>query len=305
MIEEVDKDTKAELITFINNHWKTNHIFNRDVRVFNLQHKRNDNEYTFLISRNDESQIDSILGYIETNDSGKSFWLAIWKSISQTGSGLALLNYAIKKKPEFIGSISISEQAKRLYKIFKWNLGVTNHFYLNLNDSNKLRVYKETTEQAEYSILPKLKDDHIDWNQNLLPRKDLRYYKKRYINHPYFDYILVEIKTLKLIFIGRIIYYLNQKVFHVVDCIGDFHEKSISKHLHKFMIDNSIDLFELKYYDSLDISVDLFLKKNDEIIPTYFNPFLYENINIEVAYKADANKRVRFFLGDSDQDRPN
>ena len=82
----LDKDHKVDLIKFINENWRENHIFVRNSEVFDLQH-RYENGYTFVINRTD-NKIDSILGYIYTNSELNSFWLAIWKSIDKGGGGM-------------------------------------------------------------------------------------------------------------------------------------------------------------------------------------------------------------------------
>ena len=95
------------------------------------------------------------------------------------------------------------------------------------------------------------------------------------------------------------------KVFHVVDVVGDMKNIILKLPVFSFLKWEKIDLFEMMYYDSRSIDIDLNLKSEDEIIPTYFNPFENKNIKIELSYKSDKNLPVTFFLGDGDQDRPN
>ena len=72
----------------------------------------------------------------------------------------------------------------------------------------------------------------------------------------------------------------------------------------QYMEDNKIDLIEMVMYDSVDPEIDMFLKSSEEVIPLYLSPFINKNIEIKVGYKSQSD-RVRFFIGDSDQDRPN
>ena len=145
--------------------------------------------------------------------------------------------------------------------------------------------------------------NNVELSLEILPIKDKEYFNRRYVNHPVFEYLYLKIKSL--IFIGRIVNYLNLRVFHVVDVVGDIKNITLKSIILTFLKREKIDLFEMMYYDSRLIDIDLNLKSEDEIIPTYFNPFKHKNIKIELSYKSDKNLPVRFFLGDGDQDRPN
>ena len=95
------------------------------------------------------------------------------------------------------------------------------------------------------------------------------------------------------------------KVFHVVDVVGDINKINLKSSIITFLKGEKIDLFEMMYYDSRSVEIDLNLKSKSKIIPTYFNPFENKNVKIELSYKSNKNLPVRFFLGDGDQDRPN
>ena len=143
-------------------------------------------------------------------------------------------------------------------------------------------------------------------NQNwCLPKKDKNYFIKRYLKHPIFKYYFLSILNGDVTLIGRVIKYNGTNVFHVVDIIGDINGLKISKSITSFLKNENIDLIELMIFDSRGVETDLLKKNKKEIIPTYFNPFEYRNIKIEFSYKANGILPVRFFLGDSDQDRPN
>lgn len=294
-IENITKSNKHELIKVLNDHWKENHILVRNSEVFDLQHK-NINTFSFLTLK-DDNKIRSFLGFIYSNSNQNSLWLAIWKSIDSGVGGINLLFHLISKNPEFIGAIGISDYTKNITKKLGWVQGEMDHYYVSLKDP--IRV----SNNEEYIFSDSLNLNYFISLPEILPIKDQEYYEKRYLKHPIFKYKYLKIQNL--IFIGRIVEYLGLKVFHVVDVVGDMKNIILKSFVFAFLKGEKIDLFEMMYYDSRSINVDLTLKSKSKIIPTYFSPFLYQNIQIKLCYKTLNSLPVRFFLGDSDQDRPN
>jgi hypothetical protein len=291
-----------EFLDFLNQNWKRDHVFCRNRRLFDFQHKSKKGEYTFLISKNYDSKIQSVLGFIFCNSAQNSVWLAIWKSSNNSGDGFRLLKKLISLiNPVFIGAIGISEDAQRLYKILGWEIQFAKHYFLNLNYPG-LRKNKKCESIKKCSILKDI--FNVDNNPNCLPFKDVEYYKHRFFNHPEYNYIFIKIDDSSLIFIGRIIEYLGYKVCRIVDVIGEMNHVEFKDALLNFMSGSNIDLIEMIMYDSSIPKIDMFLKLENEVIPLHTNPFLNKNINVKLGYKCN-KYRVRFFIGDSDQDRPN
>ena len=294
-IENITELNRSDLIRVIIDSWKENHILVKNSKVFDLQHKHNNN-YSFLVLTKD-NKIKSFLGYIYSNSNQNSFWLALWKSLDSGVGGINLLFHLISKNPEFIGVIGISDFTKNITIKLGWILGEMDHYYLSLKDPLKFSKNKE------YTFSDNLNLNNFKSSPEILPIKDQEYYERRYLKHPVFKYKYLKIQNL--IFIGRIVEYLGLKVFHVVDVVGDMKNIILKSFVYNFLNGEKIDLFEMMYYDSRSINVDLNLKSESKIIPTYFNPFENKNIKIELTYKSDKNLPVRFFLGDGDQDRPN
>ena len=298
-IEDINESNKFELIKAINDHWKKNHILVRNSKVFDLQHKQ-DNGYSFLTLRHD-NRVKSFLGYIYSNSNKNSLWLAIWKSLDSGSGGVNLLFHLISNNPEFIGVIGISDFTSNITKKLGWVQGEMDHYYLSLK--KKLNSLSTNSNNEEYVFSDSLNLDFLKSSSEILPRKDKEYYLKRYVKHPVFEYKYLLIKSL--VFIGRIVKYQNLTIFHVVDVIGDMKDVKLKLHILFFLKSEKINMFEMMYYDSRSINIDLNLKGGNKIIPTYFNPFKYRNVKIELSYKTNKNLPVRFFLGDGDQDRPN
>ena len=302
MIENLTHNYKKTLLDFINNNWKKNHVFIKNEKIFDFQHKIKGG-YSFLIAR--KGIITSILGYIYTNDSQNSFWLAIWRTIDfKSSEGIQLFFYLMKKKPDFVGAIGISKKAEEIYKRLRWKNGNLIHYYVSKINELNLRTHINKSSAHHYKYLPDFDFSKIK-APYFLPFKDTNYYNKRYLNHPEFEYFFLTLDYYNLTFIGRDIKYKGLRVFHVVDLIGDLNNKNIYGIINKFLLEEKFDLFEMMMFDSRKIKTDLLIKTKSEIIPTYFSPFKFKNISIRLSYKITRNYPVRFFLGDSDQDRPN
>ena len=63
MIRFAQENDIEDIMEFIDEHWKKNHILARDKSFFLYQHHMLD-EVAFVISRNEEQELDGILGYI-------------------------------------------------------------------------------------------------------------------------------------------------------------------------------------------------------------------------------------------------
>lgn len=302
MIKFLERGELDSFFRFIENHWKQNHVFIRDLRLFEFQHKTDNGDYNFFISKRQDGEIESILGYIFSNSRKDSLWLAIWKSTKNSGEGFRLLKkLSSMMNLKFIGAIGISKDAQKIYKILGWKLGSTKHYFLNLTYPN-LRRNELGPSEYRYEIIERIVN--LNNNPDSYPIKDEFYYNNRFLNHPSFKYILVYLENLNLLFIGRYIYYLGYKVFRIVDVIGNMNGVKFKYPMIQFMVDEKIDLIEMNMFDSENPDIDMFLKKEGEVIPLYLSPFVNENIEVKLGYKSE-NNHVRFFLGDSDQDRPN
>jgi hypothetical protein len=312
MIDFVLKKDLYKLLFYIKKYWNKNHIFLKDINVFNSQHNTNYSYYNFLsCARNDE--LTSIMGLININrDSNKQIWIALWHSISGL-DGYLLLNYLLKNiKPDFIGVIGITKIAINIYKIKGFEINYLSHYYVSKPDTklkllNTNLIIKKTDEKFEVT-----KNINLDLINKLntntyAPFKEDAYYIERYKNNQFYDYKFLNIynnDVIKIILIGRVVDVQNLKLFHCVDCIGELNNVKIKYIIQQFIIKFNFDVFELLFYSNSLNKIDLFLKSNNEIIPSYFNPFINQNKKIDIAYLSK-HKNVRFFIGDSDQDRPN
>ena len=150
------------------------------------------------------------------------------------------------------------------------------------------------------------------------PKKTNKYILNRYFKHPFYEYNIYKIESNKktiAIFVTRICKFNKKTAIRIVDFFGKIqnfhHGKYLFRHLLKKNNSEFIDIYsygipKLNLAKSGLDNVEKY-KKNKIIIPNYFEPFLKENVKLPYAFKASKKieKKVRFFKGDSDLDRPN
>lgn len=288
-------EAKDSIISFIHNFWKKNHILVKDINLFDYMYLNNKTEYNFFYNSK-KNDVKAIIGVIIPSD--KNIWFSLWRSIGTDNEGFSLFTDVLKKfKPNFVGAIGINNKVEKFYKYLDWSIVTLNHYYVSKPEIKPIF-------SKNYRFVNKF-DFNYKYNDSYSPEKNNSYLNNRYNNHPHFDYNYLEIPSEEIIFIGRTVKYLDQKVFHVVDFIGNLNQKNIKSVLHNFLFDNNFDMLEMMAYLSDSPVTDLSLKRDDTIIPLYFNPFENKNITVRCAYKTQSHSNVKIVLGDSDQDRPN
>ncbi len=327
-----------DLVEFIDNHWRKNHIFVQSRKLLDWQHYdlRHD-RYNFVIARHRMSnEIHSILGFVPTyqfdpNIKKVEVWLCIWKTredIQVKGLGTTLVFY-LKSNMEIetISQIGISETNSSICKNWGFYTGVAEHFYLaNKNKKDELSASRDfrsdiISENTLWTIQLMQEEEFnaIDSSENIVTKidryKSKDYYINRYYKHPFYEYRFYAIRDkdkINTILITRECGNAKAKCLRIIDLIGDIAGLGYAN-------DSLLKLLENEQYEYIDfISAGLteeqlrltgFVNRRDNtdtIIPNYFEPFLKENIDIRYAYKTvNPYANIYIFKGDSDQDRPN
>lgn len=316
-----------KLQKFIHEKWKENHILAIDKTLIDFQHKSK-NGYNFVISKNENDEITAILGFIPLSKFDENLinptdiWLAIWKvdeTIAEPGIGFSLLKWLEKQiQPQSIGSIGINTEVKRIYDILGYKTGVLNHYFILNPRFKKFSIAHCNYEQKpNYKSHSKsvVKEITIDDIENVsfthVPLKSKNYISNRYLNHPYYKYILLGAyvnNLLKAVMIVRKIEINQCSCLRIVDIQGTLSGiNSIYDSIISILENHNseyIDCLNFGISDSLFSDWGFNLKNSEIIIPNYFEPFLQKNIDILFAYKSK-NPDYIIFKGDSDQDRPN
>lgn len=312
--------------TFIDANWKKDHILVRKDGLFEWQYISDKLDYVIGIDK--DGQIQGMLGFISySNDMHRDIATSMWKANPGTGFlGIKLLMFVMdneKHRALFSPGINIKTSGG-IYK----RMGITTgrmHQWYRLNDKSEYIVaniknksipkysIKQCTNIINYlSYEMFIKDfNHEKYvNKAVVPYKSLEYIRRRYFEHPVYDYLkfgVIEDGETKAVFIVRIQPCNKTKVLRFVDCIGDY---SLLGNVTEFL-DHLLDETDAEYIDMYEkgLSVEMLinagwtnLAETQNIIPNYFSP--YEQCNIDIYYCTTAEDII-LFRGDGDQDRPN
>ena len=331
-VDEVD-----ELIDFIRDNWRADHIFVKSRKMFDFQHlDKINNRYNFVIARNKESkEIHSILGFIPSNHYDPDIkkvmiWPAIWKTredIKVKGLGVALYYYLKENiKIDNISILGISEIALSIYKHWNFTTGKIKQYVLpntNISEfvlSDGLNDVDINCSKEDIYCLEKLNEEaYLKLDESLKMFSDCgeykskNYYLNRFYRHPFYKYDFYMIKNdeAKAIIVARECEGNGAKCLRIVDYIGDIEYLSgVTNSLNRLMEDNSYE-----YIDFVEVGLDEdklsnagFIdrdSKSDIIVPNYFEPFDKRNIYLDYAFNSISDEKPVFYKADSDQDRPN
>lgn len=316
-------EDRNEIIKFIKNNWKKDHMFVLDSKLFDFYYKEN-NKYNMILAKNN-GEIKAILGYIKYSKNSKNIFLALWKSIDNSMLGIMCLEKlrevyeinccGINKKTipiyEFLGIktgklkhfYKLNSQVKeyKIAKVFQSN--EIKQEYYNFSNEENIEVLTENLSEETYNSITKEENIFI---------KSYEYFRKIYLKNPYYDYIILGLKDkrlkIKTIVVLREIELNNRKCIRIVDIIGE--EKLLillNNYIEKKFISKKyeyIDLYEIGIDENILKKLGFIERKEQDlnIIPNYFEPF--EQKNIEIYYATSSDKNYRIFKGDGDQDRP-
>ena len=327
-------DEVEEVIGFIDNYWKKNHIFVLSKELFDWQHFNKDqNNYNFVIARHkDSNEIHAILGFIPTTQfDNKIKDIKIWPCIckirkdkSIPGLGMVLYYFMEDElNPEVIAISAISKISLKIYKYWEFMTGKMDSYYI-LNDGIKdfrliklkiENVKKEYSTDSNKSIIEIMPEDYKEFAEKLdIPRyKSINYYVNRFYNHPIYKYqsygVFVNEECKSIIFMRKCDNN-SASALRIVDFLGD--ESSLIGLKKEFL--NILHQQNAEYVDFVCSNWDKdileqagFVLKNDDeiIVPNYFEPFELRNIELDYAYKTKCLElKPKFVKADSDQDRP-
>lgn len=318
------------IMQFIDSFWKKGHILAANRKVFEWQY-RNQDDVNFVIGLDQERKIQGILGFIPYDTTLKSdVALALWKANSNNGFlGIKLLVFLMENYPHrniFCTGINVKTTAA-IYQGLGMQVGVMRHWY-RLRQKNSYVVAKIVSAVIP-PILPEEKVMNIVWKKIInfeeissqfdfsavdfkksVPYKSASYVKKRYFEHPSYNYLLYgvwEKEKLSSVFVIRVQDYNGVKVLRFIDCIGSV--KNILKATSK--LDELLSQYDAEYIDMYEIGLSeellrasgwCLVRETENVIPNYFEPYEQRNIDI---YYCSSNSDAILFKGDGDQDRPN
>lgn len=325
MIRFADETDIDGIMDFIDAYWKKGHILGNNREFFIYEHLISPEAISFVISENEKGEINAILGYIPYGKTNRDVMTVMWKAnhTAHSSLGLELFKY-LKDNGDvrIMASPGSNPKLKGLYRYLGYGFGKMIQWY-RLRPQEDYHIAKisnpdipEVASQTDYISLDTwdMLVDFFDFNRygkDNKPYKEPWYIKKRYYDHPIYDYDVYGIRDqsgkIPLLMIFRVITVNGCNAIRLIDCIGDFSFMKITAKL----LDDVLEKYNAEYVDcyevglSDDYMIDAGWKKTEgtgNIIPNYFAPFIQENIDI---YYFSSDADIVLFKGDGDQDRPN
>ena len=326
-----------DIMLFIRRFWKENHILGNDREFFLYEHGGTKDTINFFLAIEKlTGNIRSILGFIPYSNEAKR--LHVCGVISQThpDNNVPLLGLeTMKRMLYFLQPISycgIGTNPKTMLplvkKFLKRHVGIMSHYYMLNKTIKDFKVAKPDLSEKCFNSLNEAKSNILKYEkvekfselvddlsaikrEKNLPYKSSNYIEHRYFNNPIYKYQIFKIYDVKkspcAIIFAREVFFNAAYILHWVDYIGEV--KSIQK-LSSFF-QKIMDQKNYEYIDCLCDGIDEmvfnkigFVKKNHDgktIIPTYFEPFVLQNIKTHFE-KSNCSQII--FKGDADADRP-
>lgn len=325
-IRQANLSDLNSLMLFIDNYWKKDHILAVNKDFFLYEFQRGDKLNIIIAEAGD--QILGFLGYFYYNsnllpDMAGSIW-KIHPDSKDRLLGLKVRDYFVKNiKQNFFSTPGPGPHMQPVYRMLRMSWNKMEHFYmtnteildfkiLHNPEVKKInKVYSRNIEIRKISSIDEIKN--YIFNENIVPLKDKKYIKKRYLEHPIYQYDVYILKyegSIKNIFIAREVLAKNRSAYRLVDFIGDVDFiREISSFLNDFIHENRmefIDFINYGYNPKVLIEagfVRLDLDCENTIVPNYFEPFVQKNVPVYCV--ADKTSKVyRQHKADGDMDRP-
>lgn len=315
------------IMQFIDEHWKKGHILARDRAFFEWQFVDGDKVNVFL-GIDDASEtiygIHCVIVYSQSPNPDISG--SIWKTIKSNNPvlGMELSSYAFEQlHARYSCSAGLSKKAVRIWKMMDRCIVSMDHYY-RLADRDEYQIAKieskqiPEVEETGYEIagidsIEEMK--HIISERELanhILSKDYAYIQKRYFDHPVYQYDIWKILNPNgmshSILITREESVQNRKICKIIDFYGKLSDLGqITVALDWLMKEREYEFIDVY---SFGVPVKLYEqagfvrceRDSKNIIPNYFHPFEQKNVDLEMINPMIEG--LRFFRGDSDQDRP-
>ena len=297
-IEDADN-----IMKFIHNHWKENHILSRDKALFLYEYQDND-RINFIIAIDDKNNIYGILGFIKSSNNHSDVWAAMWKAIKHDDHpmlGIELLEY-LRSANNYnrLTCVGINPETIPIYHYLDMYTNNLEQYIMVNNTIMDFEIVKvedvgsikniNFTEDSQYRFV-KLKESELDFNfdaQEYIPYKDKSYFIKRYFNHPIYKYDTYGVykeKLLTSVVVTREVTVGKRKILRIMDYLGNENDIAyVSKDIYQIIIDNGFEYVDFMVFgfDDKNLVKAGFTKINSEsteiIAPNYFSPFVQKNI---------------------------
>lgn len=323
-------DDIDDVMEFIKTEWKEDHILAIDKEFFCYEHQDGNNINYMLAINKETKKIDGIRGFIPYSRNQEKLHICgvvtkVKEGVSIPCLGVELMKRLVdeKKYKTFCGiGTNPKTMAPLARRIFKHHIAPIEHYY-RLNDIEQFNIAKiqnkkippisSEIKQYELDEIDSFEELNTKFNFNRdfdrLPYKEDWYMEKRYFKHPIYKYRtfgLMDEGSIEGVLIAREVHENGSKILRYVDFRGNVEDiRSIGKANQKLMEKEKFEYTDFLLYGMerkiMEEAGFVFKEVDDEnIIPTYFEPFVRENVNILI----ESNKKdMILFKGDADGDR--
>lgn len=326
-------DDYKNIMRFMHEEWRANHILAVDEKLFLYEFQEKDT-INFIIAKDKETnEIKGLMGIIKINNNKEpDLTTSIWK-VSENAKypmlGIKLYDYLRNDIPHrYHYAPGLNKITFPLFKYMKIFTGVMKHAYIANPYIDKYKIASFTSKPANklenidtnhlelVSSAEMLKDKFNDKQYlNRYPYKDTDFLIKRYFYYPGFTYFMYGLKkqdgSYKALLVVREVIVEEAKALRVIDFIGDEQDLiTLKQDLHNLLLKGNYEYIDLLYWGLKDETIEkagftsLDYETDEVIIPQYFCPFLQQNIKINFYADIDQQKDYYIFKGDGDQDRP-
>ena len=318
------KDTK-KIMSFIDIYWRKDHILAKNEEFF-LYEFQNGEMLNIVVGMEDEA-IVGIFGFFYYNsldipDMAGSMWKT-HPEVKDQLLGIKLRDYFKKNiNHNFFATPGPGLHMQNVYKILRMNWFEMNQYYL-VNDQvskyelmvnpeikNFNKQYNNTISICEAKSDEELNNYQFD--SDTLPMKDMNYLKKRYFEHPIYDYDIYYVQNdqeILNILVFRTSVFKANKAYRLVDFFGPLkYLKEITTYFYNFIVKENYEYIDFINYGydhetMLEAGFSLLDFKSNTIIPNYFEPFVQKNVPIYCVCDK-TTKNYRQHKADGDMDRP-
>ncbi len=329
------KDIDSVML-FLKTEWGENHILANDKEFFIWQYGNEQygdhSTINFVLMEDKKGTLVGVNGFIPYAPAGKRRYVssAITKVKSDIKIPMAGIEL-IKRFKELVPAdayYSSGTNPKTMIpigaKVFHYTTGILQQYYV-LNPTRKefkiAFLKEELLEKKMLKDIWKLREilsfheinEHYDLQKQYAYQgyKSPEYIEKRYFQHPIYKYKafgLYQEDQIEYsgILVAREIQVNDSKILRFVDYLGEIRNLSgIGVSLQNLLIQSGYEYADFvvgSIEEELLEGSGFRLRKEEAIIPMYFDPFLRENIEI---WYQKSKEEIVIFKADGDQDRPN
>lgn len=327
MIRKAKKADIDAVMKFIDAYWRKGHILGANKEFFMYEHLYGE-DVTYVLSVDDDENIEAILGYIPYGKQNRDVMTVLWKvgKASAPMLGIQLLEYLISNcDVRIAASPGINTATIGIYDFLHYLTGKLKQYYRlnrNIREYQIAKIVDDTIPEVhcvdecffhKYNSFQELEEEFSFsdyYKMNPKPMKEAWYFEKRYFNHPIYQYQIYGVGTAKkatTLLVMREVFAEDHKIIRIVDVLGNYDNlQCITQDIDELVMNNNyeyIDFYEHGLSENLLKNAGFTDRdKTANIIPNYFEPFVQENVDI---YFFSTDPEIVLFKADGDQDRPN